>query len=70
MYAAETLHDNELQYTVSFRQVRRIEREDAPPPGRFETTSSARFARAARYRRGTSSARRGMQHRGTSRVNC
>lgn len=67
MQATDTLYDNELQYTVSFRQVRRIEREDAPPPGRFETTSSARFAREMRYRRESSGSRRGIQHRGTAR---
>jgi hypothetical protein len=68
MSTTDTLHDNELQYTVSFRQVRRIEREDAPPPGRFEMTSSARLARQSRYSKGSSSARRGMQHRGTAKA--
>jgi hypothetical protein len=68
MVTANAMCEDDLQYTVSFRQVRRIEREDAPPAGRFETTSSARFARESRYRRESGGARRGIQLRGTSRA--
>jgi hypothetical protein len=68
MIAAQTFCEEEFQYTVSFRQVRRVEREDAPPPGRFEMTSSARLARQSRYSKGNSGARRGIQHRGTAKA--
>jgi hypothetical protein len=65
MVTASAMLEDDLQYTVSFRQVRRIEREDAPPPGRFETTSGTRFARESRYRRDSGGARRG-----TARARC
>ena len=43
MVTADLLYEEELEYSVSFRQVRRVERGDTPPPSRFETTGRIKF---------------------------
>lgn len=68
MVAADLLSDAELQYVVSFRPERRVTREDAPPPGRFETTSSARLARTSRYCRRSSYKSSGIHRRSLAKA--
>lgn len=68
MVTANLLYVEELEYSVSFRQVGRVDREDVPPPGRFETTNRVKLARTSRYSRQSGSSARGIHQRGTAKA--
>ena len=68
MTTAEAFCEDDLQYTVTFRQARRVEPEDAPPPGRFDDDGNARLARQSRYRRNSNCSNPGIHHRGTAKA--
>lgn len=64
MTATPSTCDDEFPYAFDYRETRRADSGD-PPLGHFESTSSARHARSARYRRAGAVGRGGICRRGS-----